>query len=129
MKLYDVEKVTSIDEYFSAGVYCRVMHIPAGMFVIGHKHLTRHMNVLLKGKMRITIGEETREIEAPYIFEALEGSVKAVITHTDCSFMNIHPTKYTDINDIKKDIIDEEFVPNNLNLVEEAKERLWRLEQ
>ena len=87
---------TATTHFRSDGIYLRVLSIPKDSFVIGHKHLTNHLNILLKGSMRITIDGETREIVAPYIFEALANSTKAVVTITDCEFANIHPCKDND---------------------------------
>ena len=108
----DIEQAYPLEHYFSDGVYCRVISIPANNFIVGKKHITNHLNVLLSGIMLMHIDGETKEIMAPFIFEAYAGSVKALITMTDCKVMNIHPTDKKNVDDIEPDVVDNSYRPN-----------------
>ena len=91
-----------IENFISDGVYLRVIHVQQGKTIIGHVHTTNHLSVLLTGTMRISIGDEVKELKAPYIFEALAGSRKVGYAVTDCSVMNILPTDITTVEEIPK---------------------------
>ena len=36
---------------FSPGIYTREVHLPAGIFAIGHHQKKEHLNIFLKGKV------------------------------------------------------------------------------
>lgn len=116
------DKELNLTNYFSDGVYLRVITIPADTFIVGHKHLTNHLNILLTGSMDIQIAGERRYIEAPYIFEALAGSIKMAKTYSECKFANIIPSNTRDIQEIESRVLDENFVPTHSEvLLEQAK--------
>jgi hypothetical protein len=109
----NISEVGFTEHYKSDGVYCRVLHIKAGDIAIGALHLTTHLNVLLKGKVSIGIGNEVRTVEAPYIFEALEGSRKVAYAHSNVQIMNIIPTDLEDLDDIENAVVDK-TIPDNI---------------
>jgi len=130
MDLIPADNFATYEHQFSDGIYCRTINIPAGIFMIGAKHLTNHMNVLLQGEMLMTIADETKMLKAPCTFEALAGSIKAVITKTDCKFMNIIRTDLTNIEDIEKEVVDYEAVTKHQEKLQNIlKENLCLLEQ
>lgn len=102
-----------LQHYQTDDIYIRVLTIPKGKLVAGHRHLTNHLNILLEGSMAITIGCDTKIVHAPYIFEALKDSVKVVKTFTDCSFANIHATKGLEREELVETLVDTKFsLPN-----------------
>lgn len=102
-----VEKIDlQYEHFFAPGVYGRVMHAPAGTVVIGKAHRTEHLCVLLKGRMKVTNSDGiVKEISAPLVFTVPGGSKKAAFVIEDASFMNIHPTDTTDIEQIEQKVI------------------------
>ena len=122
----EITQVGFTEHYISEGVYCRVFHIKEGDIAIGALHLTTHMNVLLKGKITIAIGEEIRTAEAPYIFEALKDSRKVAYAHTDVQIMNIIPTTLANVEEIEKEAVDmtpfldTEYITNIVQLIKET---------
>jgi len=110
----EITPIGFTEHYMSEGVYTRVLHIKEGDFAIGALHLTTHMSILLKGKVTISIDGESRTMEAPHIFEALAGSRKIAVAHTDVQIMNIIPTELKDIEEIEKAVIDK-TVPDNIS--------------
>ena len=93
--------------YFSSGICIREMEMPKGSLLVGHKHKTDHITMLIKGSMQIRIGEESKIIHAPYTFEALAGSRKIGLAYTDCVVSNIFPTDSTDIEEIEREFTDK----------------------
>lgn len=92
-----------VTHYFSPGIYCRQIFMPAlpggGTYVIGHKHKTRHQNIILTGKATVTIGNDTLHIEAPFVFESAEGSQKLLTVTEDMLWITVHanPENIADI--------------------------------
>jgi len=102
-----------VEHYQSEDIYLRVLNIKQGNLVIGAKHLTTHLTVLLEGSIKISIGDDTREFNAPHIFEALAGSRKVAYAITNCKIMNILPTHLTNLQDIEKAVVDT-TLPKNI---------------
>jgi len=94
------------EHYISDGVYARVFHIRAGDIVMGAKHLTTHMNILLNGKCYISIDGDIRRMKAPYFFEALKNSRKTAYAITDMQIVNIIPTDKTSVEEIENEVVD-----------------------
>lgn len=94
-----------LKHYFSDGVYVREVQIPAGCRLVGKTHNTRHLNILLSGTMTIWSVHGKMTITGPKIFESLAGEKKVGLAHTDCRFLNIHPTKETDVRKIEGEVI------------------------
>ena len=69
---------------FAPDIYVREIFMPADTVVIGHKHLTEHFNVILKGKCRVMIGDVVEELTAPCTFVSGAGSQKIENVLEDC---------------------------------------------
>lgn len=91
---------------FSEGVYAREIYMPKGMFVIGHKHNTTHLNILSKGKCLVNMEGETYELSAPVTFESKAGCRKVLFIIEDCFWTTIHITKETNINVLENTLVD-----------------------
>lgn len=88
--LPDIQEVCPVVHRFSDKVYIREIFMPAGTFIVGKTHKTRHFNIVLTGSADVMINGEIRFIQAPYTFESLEGSQKTLYIHQDCRWMTIH---------------------------------------
>lgn len=105
-----MNQLTQVDDLghtnmFSDGVYARTIFMPKGMFVVGKRHLTRHLNVVLTGKATVWIEGEMVQIKAPYVFESDENVRKVLIIDEDMHWMTIHATDLKDEKEIEKEII------------------------
>jgi len=89
--------LTSGNNYFSDGIYAREMLIKAGSVVVGKKHKTRHLNILVSGTLSIWTVQGKMKITGPCIFESLPGVQKTVYAHTDVCYLTIHPTEERDL--------------------------------
>ena len=94
-----------LENHFAPGVYLRVITMPAGTVVIGHKHNTEHMNIVLTGKARVYSEGITQEIKAPYIFKSGIGAQKALLILEDMMWATIHPTDETDLQVLEDTLI------------------------
>lgn len=75
---------------FAPDVYLREIFMPAGTVVIGHEHKTEHLNIILSGKVRVIMGDEVHEMEAPCTFVSGAGVQKIVNVLEDCLWQTVH---------------------------------------
>lgn len=91
---------------FSPGLYIRELSMAAGLFVIGHYQKTHHLNIFLKGKVRMVGPEgEVTELTAPMIFTAPPGRKSGYILE-DTVWLNVYPTTETDISKLENTYLD-----------------------
>ena len=79
--------------------------MPAGTFVIGHKHLTEHWNICLSGKAAVMMNGELRHIVAPCVFMSEIGVRKVLFIEEDMRWMTVHVTNETDIKKLEDELI------------------------
>lgn len=97
------------NHYFAPGVYTRELFIPAGTVLTGKIHRHEIMNVLVSGTIRVTTDDGIERLTGPLIFNSQAGTKKAGFTETDVIWLNIHPTKLTDLEEIEKEFIAPSF--------------------
>lgn len=92
--------------HFAHGVYGRELFIPAGTVLTGKIHRDSTLNILLQGTIRVT-GEDGRisEMSAPAVFVSPPGCKKVGFAITDTRWINVHPTKLTDLAAIEAKFI------------------------
>lgn len=96
--------------HFAHGIYGRELFIPAGTVLTGKIHRDSTLNILLQGRIRVTSEDGTvREMNAPSVFVSPPGCKKVGFAITDTRWLNVHPTKLTDLAAIEaKFIVSEE---------------------
>ena len=104
-----IEQDCPVTHRFTPGCYLREIFMPAGTRIIGKIHATEHFNILLTGKVTVLTAESTEHIEAPYTFISKAGVQKVVIIHEDCIWQTVHVTDSTDLNEIEKQVVVEEY--------------------
>lgn len=119
MAAVDNEKIESIEKlllewpqvecplthHFAPGVYTREILMPAGSFIIGHEHKTKHVNIVLSGRALVMINGQPFQIEAPYIFVSDPGVRKVLFILEDMRFATVHPTQETDLVKLEEELI------------------------
>ncbi len=103
------EQECPVTHRFSDGIYLREILMPAGTRIIGKIHATEHFNVVLTGKCTVITAEGITEITAPYTFTSKAGVQKVVVVHEDCQWQTLHVTNKTDLEEIEKDVIVEDY--------------------
>jgi hypothetical protein len=79
------------NHHFGPGVYIREMIMPGGTFVIGHHHKESHLNIMLKGRLRMAQPDGSFiEMVAPYMYTSGPGR-KAAFIIEDVVWLNVHP--------------------------------------
>lgn len=90
-----------ITHRFGPGIYIREMSAKAGSYLIGHKHIDPHLNVLVSGKiMLFKETGETLEISAPFTFVGEPGRKLAYVIE-DMVWQNIYSTNETDVRKLE----------------------------
>lgn len=97
-----------VEHHFADGVYGRAMHIPAGTVLTGKVHRFSTLNVLVQGEITVTTPTGMQRLVAPAIFTSPPGCKKAGFAHTDVIWLNVHPTKLTDVDAIEAKFIEPE---------------------
>lgn len=98
----------SVFHHHSEHIYLREFKMPAGHYVIGKEHKTRHLNILAQGRCTVWTVHGRYDLNAdrgPVTFESMAGVKKVVLAHTDIVWMTVHQTDETDQDKLEGDII------------------------
>jgi len=105
-----------LTHHFAPDVYGREMLLPVGNVVVGKLHRHAHLNVILKGKVRVTTEEGVKEYTAPCIFTSFSGTKRAVYVLEETIWLTVHPTEQTDLKKIEDYVIAKTY--DDLNRIE-----------
>ena len=99
------------DHFFAPGVYGRKMRIPQDMCVVGRIHKHAHLNVVMKGKVKVVteFGEDT--IEAPHVWVSKPGTKRAVYALEDTEWITIHPNpkELRDLDELEAEYVVDSY--------------------
>lgn len=98
-----------VNNYFSHGVYARELHIPAGVILTGEIHKFSNLNILTKGRIKVSVGDEVELIEAPHVIVSPPGTKRIAKAMTDCVWVTIHGTFETNVDKIKEYFIADNY--------------------
>jgi len=105
--LLDMPQVACpVNHHFAPGVYLRQIFMPAGTFVVGHRHKTEHFNIILQGRVRLLVDGKVVEYAAPYTFVSQAGVQKVLYVLEDTIWQTIHQTEETDIATLEAEIVE-----------------------
>jgi hypothetical protein len=95
------QAICSVRHLFAAGLYIRELTMPAGTIALGHAQRHEHMNVMLKGAVRVldTQGQAI-EMRAPLTFVGAPGRKVGYVVE-DVVWLNIYPNP-DDERDVEK---------------------------
>lgn len=91
--LEGVQPVTFLKHHFAPGIYVREIWMPATAIILGHEHLTTHLNIVVSGKCIVRTDEGIRQITAgpmPVTFKSSAGVRKALFIVEDTTWMTVH---------------------------------------
>ena len=98
-----------VTHYHIEGVYLRSMFIPAGTLLTGKIHNKENFSILASGTLRITNGEMSKVITAPFVMTDQPGIKRMGYAETDCTFINVMRTDLTDIAELEKELVSDTF--------------------
>lgn len=90
-----------VNHHFSYGVYARELFIPKDVILTGKIHKYPQLNILVKGRMSVLVGDEIKEISAPFTVCSEAGTKRIAMAHEDCIWITIHGTHETDLEKIE----------------------------
>lgn len=94
-----------VEHIFAPGVYCRKLTMPAGSIVLGHEHLTEHLNIATRGRAIVLIDGVRKRITAPFTCVSAPGSRKIAYVLEEMEWLTIHPTTETDVEKLEAMLI------------------------
>lgn len=94
-----------VQHHFAPGVYMRQMDAQAGTLVVSKMHRTEHMNILLKGSLTVATENGIELMTAPCVLKSMPGTKRIGYFHEDSSWITVHPTTETDLDEIEKQVI------------------------
>ena len=103
---------------FADGCYVREIFNPAGELLVTKIHKKEHPFFLMKGKMSILTENGVKHIQAPHHGITKPGTKRIIYTHTDCVFVTVHATDKTDVAEIEKEVIANDFNDPAISLEE-----------
>ena len=117
------------EHYVYNGMYCRKVHIPAGVAVVSKVHKTEHFFIGCAGSLHVSGQGDSYILSPGDVVKSEIGTKRAVFALDDVICMTLHRTDKTDIDDIFEEIVindpnspydkDNKLKPEYLNLLEE----------
>ena len=104
---FDIESLTS--HYFAPGVYVREYFIPKDSVVVGKIHKTEHINIICQGRCSVSTEDGPLFFEGPCVFTSRPGVKKAVYALEDTTWITIHVTDKTDLDEIEEEVIAKDY--------------------
>jgi len=95
--------------YHLSGVYCRSLFIPKGCLLTGKIHNHESIGILAQGTLRITNGDTSTVVTAPYITVDKPGIKRLGYAETDCTFITVHRTDLDSIDAIEEALVSDSF--------------------
>ena len=108
------------EHYFSGGMYCRKLTIPAGTLIVGKVHKKDHFFLCAKGEIIAWSEGGMKHLYAGDIICSKPGTKRVTLAVTDAIGITFHKTNKTNLDKIEKELIepDESALfdsSNNLN--------------
>lgn len=103
-KFEQIEPIT--EHYFSNGMYCRKMFMPAGMLVVGKVHKQDHFFICTKGEIVAWTENGMKNMVCGDIIESKLGTKRVIYAVTDSIITNVHKTDKTDLDEIEAELIE-----------------------
>ena len=75
---------------FATNTYVRQITMPAETIIVGHRHLTDHVNNIVRGKCLVVQDGEPEMIEAPNVFVSKPGIRKALLIIEETVWQTVH---------------------------------------
>jgi quercetin dioxygenase-like cupin family protein len=94
---------------FAHGLYARQIDMPAGYLIVTKIHKRSNVTIVLKGKCSMLEEGGVRVIEGPQYFITPAGTMRALYTHEDSTWLTVHATTETEIDKVEDYITAKSF--------------------
>jgi hypothetical protein len=95
-----------LNHHFGPGICIRERLMPAGSFILGHKHKYPNTCMIMQGACVVFENGQMTEIVAPFIFVG-QPTRKVIYALTDTIWLNVFQTDLTDIDEIEAHFIEK----------------------
>lgn len=96
---------------FAKGAYMRCIYLAKGSIATSKIHKTQHISVVVSGEVTIAKPDGTLErVTGPHIFVTEPNTKRAIVIHEDTMWITFHVTDKTDLSEIEKDVITEDYL-------------------
>lgn len=92
-----------VRHYFSPGLYAREITVPEGALITGVIHKYPQINILSKGRIRVSVDDDICELAASHTVVSPPGVKRVAFALTECVWTTIVHTFKTDIEEIEKE--------------------------
>ena len=114
----ELHEKNPVKHSFADGCYIREIFNPAGELLVTKIHKKEHPFFLMKGKMSILTEDGVKHVQEPHHGITKPGTKRIIYTHTDCVFVTVHATDKTDVDEIEKEVIANDFNDPAISLEE-----------
>ena len=101
--------ILPLEHYQIDGVYVRSLFLPAGTLLTGKIHNFENIAILAQGTIRVSNGTDAYVLTAPHIMVDKPGVKRIGYAETDVTFITVHKTANTEIDDIEKELVSDTF--------------------
>lgn len=105
----EAEKVNPLKHTFADGCYIREITMPASQLIVSRIHKVKHPYFIASGKVSVLTEDGVIHIEGPYSGITPAGTQRVLYTHTEVVWTTVHVTDKTDIDEIAKEILADNF--------------------
>lgn len=96
------------DHFFVGGMYCRRIHIPAGVAIVSKVHKTEHLFIGCSGELKV-VGQGGSYILRPGdIIPSSIGTKRAVYALSDVVCLTVHKTDLTSTENLEVTLMEED---------------------
>ena len=114
----ELAKLNPVEHNFADGCYIRQIYNVANQLIVTKIHKKKHPFFLMMGEMSVLTEEGVEYLKAPYYGITEPGTKRFIYTHTDCIFVTVHATENTDLEEIEKEVIAEDYNDPDITLEE-----------
>jgi hypothetical protein len=99
-----------LQHLFIDGAYMRCITLPKDTALTSKIHRTQHFSLVVTGDVTISKPDGSCErVQAPHIFITEPNTKRAIYAHEETTWVTFHVTDKTDIHEIEKDVIAEDY--------------------
>jgi quercetin dioxygenase-like cupin family protein len=87
------EQLDISQNFSGAGVFAKVVQIPAGVRILKHRHNYDHLSILISGVVNLETDDGTQTMMAPESVVIKANTYHRVTAVTDATWICLHPTQ------------------------------------
>lgn len=95
----------AVTHHFVPGVYIRELFMPKGAVLVGKIHKYKQFHWLMKGELKVNIGDKIEHLIAPCIMISEPGAKRVAYALEDTVWLMVHGTNETDVDKIENHFI------------------------